>query len=93
MNQATLPEYYECFKLGIRWTDYSKFLFKFNSSKKCLVFETDADAFDDILTKCDCNPWSFDKGVEKDSTNASAVKISFKPTLTEDELEYIVYLL
>lgn len=61
--------------------------------KKILVFETDADAFDDILKKCDCNPWSFDKGVEKDSTNASAVKISFKPTLTEDELEYIVYLL
>ena len=63
--------------------------------KKFLVYDTDADAFTDILAKCDAKPWNFDKGGEKenDVNNPNAVKIAFKTNLSEDELEYIVYYL
>lgn len=91
----------ECFKLGIRWTDYSNFFKKkIAIPKKNLVYDTDAVAFKKITEKCDIKPWSFaDKGKDKESdANAdadapNAVKISLKATLTEDESKYFLLML
>lgn len=89
----------ECFKLGIRWTDYSNFLKKkIAITKKNLVYDTDAVAFKKITEKCDIKPWSFaDKGKDKesdaDADAPNAVKISLKATLTEDESKYFLLML
>ena len=55
-----------------------------------LVFDTDGDSFTNILAMCDCKPWNFDIGGEKegDANNPNAVKICFKQNLTEAESEY-----
>lgn len=89
----------ECFKLGIRWTDYSNFKKKkIAIPKKNLVYDTDAVAFKKITEKCDVKPWSFaDKGKDKesdaDADAPNAVKISLKATLTEDESKYFLLML